>query len=150
MMKCTFGLRYNFDLRKYSPIYETHTDCSECLWRISYWFLWDAIHFIKKAEHWRINAFKLLSWRRLLRVPWTARRSSSSILEEINPECSLEGPVWSWGSNTLAFLSEEPTLWKRHWYWEKLKEGGEGGNRRHLGWMASLTEWTWVWATSWT
>ena len=45
----------------------------------------------KKAEHWRINAFELWCWRRLLRVPWTARRSSQSILKEISPECSLEG-----------------------------------------------------------
>ena len=46
---------------------------------------------IKKAEHWRIDAFELWCWRRLLRVPWTARRSNQSILKEINPECSLEG-----------------------------------------------------------
>ena len=46
---------------------------------------------IKKAEHLRIDAFKLWCWRRLLRVPWTARRSNQSILKEINPECSLEG-----------------------------------------------------------
>ena len=46
---------------------------------------------IKKAEHWRIDAFELWCWRRLLRVPWTARRSSQSILKEISPGCSLEG-----------------------------------------------------------
>ena len=46
---------------------------------------------IKKAEHWRIDAFELLCWRRILRVPWTARRSDQSILKEINPEYSLEG-----------------------------------------------------------
>ena len=46
---------------------------------------------IKKAEHQRIDAFKLWYWRRLLRVPWTARRSNQSILQEISPECSLEG-----------------------------------------------------------
>ena len=46
---------------------------------------------IKKAEHQRIDAFKLWCWRRLLRVPWTARRSNQSILKEINPEYSLEG-----------------------------------------------------------
>ena len=46
---------------------------------------------IKKAEHWRIDAFELWCWRRLLRVPWTARRSNQSILKEISPECSLEG-----------------------------------------------------------
>ena len=46
---------------------------------------------VKKAEHWRIDAFELWCWRRLLRVPWTARRSNQSILKEINPGCSLEG-----------------------------------------------------------
>ena len=46
---------------------------------------------IKKAEHWRIDAFELWCWRRLLRVPWTARRSNQSILKEMSPECSLEG-----------------------------------------------------------
>ena len=46
---------------------------------------------IKKAEHWRIDAFELCCWRRLLRVPWTARRSNQSILKEISPGCSLEG-----------------------------------------------------------
>ena len=48
---------------------------------------------IKKAEHRRIDAFELWCWRRLLRVPWTARRSNQSILKEIIPECSLEGPM---------------------------------------------------------
>ena len=46
---------------------------------------------VKKAEHWRIDAFEVWCWRRLLRVPWTARRSNQSILKEISPECSLEG-----------------------------------------------------------
>ena len=48
---------------------------------------------IKKTEHWRIDAFELWCWRRLLRVPWTARRSNQSILKEISPRCSLEGLV---------------------------------------------------------
>ena len=52
-------------------------------------------HFlsVKKAEHWRIDAFELWCWRRLLRVPWTARRSNQSILKEISPEYPLEGPM---------------------------------------------------------
>ena len=48
---------------------------------------------IKKTEHWKIDTFKLSCWRRLLKVPWTARRSNQSILKEINPEYSLEGPM---------------------------------------------------------
>ena len=54
---------------------------------------------IKKAECWRIDAFELWCWRRLLRVPWTARRQNQSILKEINPEYSLKDWCWSWSSN---------------------------------------------------
>ena len=53
---------------------------------------------IKKAECWRIDAFELRCWRRLLRIPWTARRSNQSVLKEINPECSLKDWCWSWNS----------------------------------------------------
>ena len=63
-------------------------------------------------------------------VPWTARGSNGSILKEINPEYSLEDSCWSWSSNALAIWCEEPTHWKRPWYWERLRAGGEGGNRR--------------------
>ena len=55
---------------------------------------------------------------------------------------------WSWNSNTLATWCEELTLWKGPWCWERLKAGGEGDNRGSDGWMASLTWWTWVWASS--
>ena len=57
---------------------------------------------IKKVERWRINAFGLWCCRRLLRVPWTARRSNQSILKEISPEYLLEDWCWSWNSDTLA------------------------------------------------
>ena len=57
----------------------------------SHVWMWDYYLTIKKAECWRIDAFQLWCWRRLLRVPWTARRSNQSILKEISPECSLEG-----------------------------------------------------------
>ena len=55
---------------------------------------------------------------------------------------------WSWNSNTLASWCEELTQWKRPWCWERLKAGGEGDNREWDGWMASRTQWTWVWASS--
>ena len=99
---------------------------------------------IKKAEHQRIDAFELWRWRRLLRVPWTARRSNQSILKKISPECSLEGLIQSWNSNILASWCEEPTHLKRPWCWERLKEGVEGDDRGWDGWMASPTQWTWV------
>ena len=89
---------------------------------------------------------------------WNARRSNQSILKEINSEYSLEGMnwiftgifigCWSWSSNTLATWWEELIHWKRPWCWERLKAGGEGGNRGWDGWMASLTQWMRVWADS--
>ena len=100
---------------------------------------------LKKAEHWKIDAFELWCWRRLLRVTSTARRSNQSILKEISPGCLLKGLCWSWNSNTLATLCEQLTHWKRPWCWEGLRAGGEGDDRGWDGWMASPTRWTWVW-----
>ena len=68
---------------------------------------------LKKAEHQRVDAFEVWCWRRLLRVPWTARRSNQSILKEISPGCSLEGMMLKLNSNTLATSCEELTHWKR-------------------------------------
>ena len=102
---------------------------------------------IKNDEHQRADAFELWCWR-LLRVPWTARRLNQSILKEIIPEYSLEGLKLNWNSNTLATWCEELTHWKRPWCWERLKAGGEGDNRGWDGWMASPTQWTWVWVNS--
>ena len=68
---------------------------------------------VKKAEHRRIDAFELWCWRRLLRVPWTARRSNQSILKEIGPVCSLEGLMLKLNSNNLATLCKELTHLKR-------------------------------------
>ena len=107
---------------------------------------------IKKAECRRIDAFELWCWRRLLRVPWTARRSNQSILNEITPEHSLESVLpnnvkdwcWTWSYSTLATWFEELTPWKRPWCWGRLKAGGEGDDRRWDGWMVSLTQWTWA------
>ena len=103
---------------------------------------------IKKAEHWRIYGFELWYWRRLLRVPWTARRSNQSILKEISPNIHWKDWGWSWNSNTLVTWCEELTHWKRPWCRERLKAGGEGDGRGWDGWMASPTQWTWVWVTS--
>ena len=103
---------------------------------------------INNAEHWRTAAYKLWCWRRLLRIPWTARRSNQSILKEISHGCSLEGLCWSWNSNTLATWCKELTHWKTPWFWERLKVGGEGDDRGWDGWKVSLTQWTWVWASS--
>ena len=101
---------------------------------------------IKKAQCRRIDAFELWCWRRLLRAPWTARRSNQSILKGISPGCSLEGLMLN--SNTLATWYKELTHWKRPWCWERLKATGERDNRGWDGWMASSTQWTWDWVNS--
>ena len=102
---------------------------------------------VKKAEHQRIDTFELWCWRRLLRVPWTARRYNQSILREISPGCSLEGLMLK-NSNALATWWEELNHWKRPWCWEGFGAGGEGDDRGWDGWMASPTRWTWVWVNS--
>ena len=103
---------------------------------------------IKKAEHWRIDGFELWCWRRLLRVPWTARSSNQSILKETVLNIHWKDWCWSWNSNTLATWCEELTHWKGHWCWVRLKVGWEGDN---WGWdscMATPSQWTCVWVNS--
>ena len=99
---------------------------------------------IRKAEHRRIDAFELWCCRRLLRVPWTARRSNQSILKEINPEYSLEGLMLKLKLRYFGHLMWRLTHLKRLWCWERLKVGEEGDDRGWDGWMASPTQWTWV------
>ena len=101
---------------------------------------------VKKPKHRRIDAFELWCWRRLLRVPWTERRSNQSILKEISPGYSLEGLMLK--LKLHATSCEELTHWKRPWCWEGLGAGGEGDDRGWDGCMASLTRHTWVWANS--
>ena len=78
---------------------------------------------IKRAEHQGIDAFEWWCWRRLLRVPWTARRSNQSILEKISLNIHWKDWCWSWNSNTLATQCKELTHVKRPWCWERLKAG---------------------------
>ena len=78
---------------------------------------------------------------------YTARRSNQSILKEITLNTNCNDWRWSWSSNTLATWCKEPTHWKRPWCWERSR-AGERGNRGQDGWMASPTQWTWVWANS--
>ena len=106
---------------------------------------------VKKVECQRINAFELWHWRRLLRVPWTARRSNKSILKKISPGCSLEGQMLKLKLQYFFHIStwcEELTHWKRPWCWETLRAEGERDDRGWDGWMTSLTQWTWVWVDS--
>ena len=84
---------------------------------------------LKKAECRRIDTFELQCWRRLLRVPWTARRSNQSILKEISPEYSLEGLMLKLKLQNFGQLMRRTDSLKRPWCWERLKVGGEGDNR---------------------
>ena len=100
---------------------------------------------VKKSECWRIDAFELCCWRRLLRVPWTARRSNQSILKEISPAISLEGMVLKLKLQYFGHLMRRVDSLEK-----TLMLGGIGGRRRRDdrgwdGWMASLTLWKWVW-----
>ena len=93
----------------------------------------------------RIDAFALWYWRRLLRVPWIARRSNQSVLKEINPECSLEGLMLKPKLQHFGHL-----MWRANSLEKTLVLGKTEGKRRwgDRGWMASLTQWTWIWANS--
>ena len=101
---------------------------------------------VKKAEHWRIDAFELWCWRRLLRVPWTARRSNQSILKEINPGISLDEMMLKLKLQYFGHLMQRVDSLEK-----TVMLGGIGGRRRRgrpRGWMASLTWWTWIWVNS--
>ena len=92
--------------------------------------------------------FQLWCWRRLLRIPWTAKWYNQSILKEISPEYSMEGMILKLKLQYFGHLMWKLSPWKRPWCWERLKVGGEGDNRGWDGWMASPIWWTWVWANS--
>ena len=102
---------------------------------------------IKKAERQRIDAFELWCWRRLLRVPWTARRSNQSILKEIGPGCSLERLMLKLKLQYFGHL-----MWGADSFEKTLMLGKIEGRRRgrqRMRWLdASLTQWTWVWVDS--
>ena len=97
---------------------------------------------IKKAECQRIDAFELWCWRRLLRVPWTKRRSNQSILKEISPGCSLEGLMLKLKLQYFGHLMRRADPLEKDWCWERLRAGEEGGNGGWDSWMASPTWWT--------
>jgi len=102
---------------------------------------------IKKVEHRRIDAFELWCWRRLLRVPWTARRSNQSILREISPGCSLEGLMLKLKLQYFGHL-----MWRADSFEKTLILGKIVGRRRDgRGWDDSMTspiQWIWIWVVS--
>ena len=100
---------------------------------------------IKKAERRRIDALELLCWSKTLESPLDSKE-----IQPVHPKGNQswifhwKDWCWSWNSNTLAIWCKELTHWKRPWCWERLREGGEGDGRGWDGWMALLTQWTWV------
>ena len=104
---------------------------------------------IKKAERRRcfwiaIDAFELWCWRRLLRVPWTTRRSNQSILKEISPACSLERLMLKLKLQYFGHLMWRTDSFETPWCWERLRAEGEVDDRGWDDWMASPTQWTWI------
>ena len=92
---------------------------------------------VKKAESQRIDAFELWCWRRLLRVPWTARKSNQSILKEISPEYSLEGLMLKLKLQYFGHLIGRTNSLEKPLMLRKLKAGGEGDNRGQDSWLTS-------------
>ena len=103
---------------------------------------------IKKAEHRRTDAFELWCWRRLLRVPWTARWSNQSVLTEINPEYSLQGLMLMLKLQYSGYLMWRADSVEKTLMLGKIEGKRRRGDRGWHGWMASSAKWTWVWASS--
>ena len=103
---------------------------------------------IKKAECWRIDVFELWCWRRLLRVPWNARRSNQSILKEISPGCSLEELMLKLKLQYFGHLMRTADSFEKILMLGKIEGRRRRGWRGWDGWMASPTQWTWVWVDS--
>ena len=102
---------------------------------------------IKKAVWWRIDALALWCWR-TLESPLDCKEVRPVNLKGNHPWIFIGSTGWPWSSNTLATWCEELTHWKRPWCWERLKTGGKGGKSGQDGWIASPTQWIWVWANS--
>ena len=94
---------------------------------------------IKKAEHRRIYAFKLWCWRRLLRVPWTARRSNQSILKEVSSECSLEGLMLKLKLQYFGHLMQSTDSFEKTLMLGKI-EGGRRRGQRRMRWLDGITD----------
>ena len=103
---------------------------------------------IKKADHQRTDALEMWCWRRLLRVPWTARRSNKSTRKQINPVFSLKGLMLKLKLQYFGHLMWRANSLEKALMLRKIKGKGEGGGRGWDGYIASLTQWTWIWANS--
>ena len=102
----------------------------------------------KKKKSPGSSSFELWCWKRLLRAPWTTRRSNQSILKEISPEYSLEGLILKLKLQYFGHLMQRTDSLKMTLMLGKIEGRRKRDNRGWDGWMASLTRWTWVWASS--
>ena len=107
------------------------------MWQLDYKESW-------APKNWR---FWTVMFEKTPESPLAARRSNQSILRKISPGVHWKD-WWSWNSNTLATWCEELSHWRRPWCWERLRARGEGDDRIWDGWMASSSQWTWVWVDS--
>ena len=117
-------------------------------WSLLFTIQFRSVQFSHSAECWKIDTFQLWCWRRLLRVPWTGRRSNQSILKKINREYSLEGQMLKLKLQHFGHLMQRANPMEKTLMLEKSEAGGEGGGRRWDAWMASPTQWTWIWENS--
>ena len=101
----------------------------------------------KESECRRSDAFELWCWRRLFRIPCTARRSNQFILKPISPECSLEGLMLKLKLQSFGQLVWRADSFEKTLMLGKIEAGGKGDDRGWDGWMASPTRWTWVWVS---
>ena len=120
-----------------------------CGFSSSHIWIWELNHK-NKNKNWAPKnwCFWTVVMKKTLESPWTARRSNQSILKEISSEYSLEGLMLKLNLQCFGLLMWRMTHWKRPWCWGRLKAGGEGDDRGWDSWVASLTWWTWVWASS--
>ena len=103
---------------------------------------------IKRAKCQRIDAFELWCWRRLLSIPWTARRSNQSILKEISLGCSLQGMMLKLKLQHFGHLMRRADSFEKTLMLGKIEGRRRRDDREYDGWMASPTQWTWVWVDS--
>ena len=131
---------------------QRHQFANKCLYSQSYGFssshIWTRELDHKEGWDWRIDRFELWCWRRLLRVPWTARRSNQPILKEISPEYSLKGLMLKLKLRSFGHLMWRSNSLEKSLMLERLRARGRGGRWGWDGWMRSLTQWTLVWANS--
>ena len=114
--QCIKKQRHHFADRGLSIQSSGFSSSHVCMWELSHKESWS-------LKNW---CFWIVVLEKIHESPWTARRSNQSILKEINPGYSWKDWCWNWSFNTLATWCEEPTHWKRPWYWESLRAGGEG------------------------